>query len=57
MGVPQLGGIEVTMGAMTDAAALTALHAIVDRYDGGDPGVTVDAYDAAIETLVDLGEL
>ncbi len=45
------------MGAMTDAAALTALHAIVDRYDGGDPGVTVDAYDAAIETLVDLGEL
>lgn len=44
---------------MTDAADLTIaeLHAIVDRFDGGDPGVTVDAYDAAIETLVELGEL
>jgi hypothetical protein len=47
------------MGAMTDAAALTVpeLHAIVDRFDAGDPTVTIDQYDAAIETLVELGEL
>lgn len=44
------------MAGMTDLTA-AALHAIVDRFDAGDPGVTLDAYDAAIEELVELGEL
>ena len=44
---------------MTDPAdrTIAELYAIVDRFDAGDPGVTVDAYDAAIEELVELGEL
>ncbi len=41
---------------MTDLT-VPELHAIVDRYDAGDPAVTVDAYDAAVEELVELGEL
>jgi hypothetical protein len=39
------------------ALTVPELHDLVDRYDAGDPGVTLDAYDAAIETLVELGEL
>ena len=44
---------------MTDTHALTVpeLHDLVARYDSGDPTVTVDQYDAAIETLDELGEL
>jgi len=37
--------------------SLPELHDLVDRFDSGDPAVTLDQYDAAIETLVELGEV
>jgi hypothetical protein len=29
--------------------------AVVERYDAGDPNVTIDAYDTATEMLADAG--
>jgi hypothetical protein len=41
------------MAGMSYPETIAQATAVVERYDAGDPSVTIDAYDAAIEMLAE----